>query len=204
MRERGTLVSSMVLLSVLAAGSYWLAVRARLLDPVAKPLSHDVDYYSENFQLTRMDKDGKPNYRLQADHMLHFADDDSTKLVQPSLVTLAPDKPPVHLTAKDGDVTSGGDVVKLYGDVHLLRAPTADDPGLTATASRMTIWPDDDIARTDVPVHAVHGHSTMDGDTMYFSNTDRVLKLDDDVANGRTYVTIEPHKKPTTKTAPAR
>jgi lipopolysaccharide export system protein LptC len=195
MRERGTLISSMVLLSVLAAGSYWLAVRAHLLDPVEKVPTHDVDYYSDDFALVRMDVNGKPRYELRADRLFHYADDDSTKLVRPTLTTLAPDKPVVHLTSSDGDVSSGGDVVQLSGGVTLRRDPSANDPGLTAEASRMTIWPDEDIARSSVPVHAVHGNSTMDGDTMYFSNTDRVLKLNEDATTGRTHVVLEPRKK---------
>jgi lipopolysaccharide export system protein LptC len=205
MRERSTLVSSMVLLSVLAAGSYWLAVRARLFDPVAKAPTHDVDYYADNFELVRMDQNGKPDYRLRSDRMFHYADDDSTTLTKPALTTLSPAKPIIHLTAQSGDISSGGDLVHLKGAVHLTRDATASDPGLVADASRMTLWPDDDIARTDVPVHAVHGKSTMDGDTMYFNNTDQILKLNDDVPAGRTYVTLEPRqKKPAPTTAHAR
>lgn len=205
MRERSTLISSMVLLSVLAAGSYWLAVRARLFDPVAKAPTHDVDYYSDNFELVRMDQNGKPDYRLRSNRMFHYADDDSTALTNPSLTTLSPDKPTIHVTAQSGDISSGGDSVHLKGSVHLTRDATANDPGLVADASRMTLWPDEDIARTDVPVHAVHGKSTMDGDTMYFNNTDQILKLNEDVPAGRTYVTLEPRqKKPATTTAHAR
>jgi lipopolysaccharide export system protein LptC len=204
MRERGTLITSMVLLGALAGGSYWLAVRAHLLDPVEKVATHDIDYYSDDFELVRMDVNGKPRYQLRAGRLYHYADDDSTKLVSPTLMTLGSDKPVVHLSAKDGDVSSGGDVVKLVGDVILKREPSANDPGLVAGASRMTIWPDDDIVRTDVPVHAVHGNSTMDGDTMYFSNTDQVLKLNEDVASGRTHMVLEPRKKAASQAAPKK
>ena len=201
MRERGTLISSVVLLGVLAAGSYWLAVRAHLLDPVEKQTTHDIDYYSDDFELVRMDINGKPRYQLHAGRLFHYADDDSTKLVSPNLTTLAPDKPVVHLSSSDGDISSGGDIVELTGEVILKREPTADDPGLIANASRMTIWPDDDIARSDVPVHAVHGNSTMDGDTMYFSNTDQVLKLNEGVTAGRTHMVLEPRKKSASQAA---
>jgi lipopolysaccharide export system protein LptC len=195
MRERGTLVSSLVLLSALAGGSYWLALRARLLDPVAKTAKHEIDYYATEFEMVRMDDQGHPYYRLGAKRMEHYADDDSTDLARPSITSLSPDKPVVHITGRTGDVSSGGDLVHLDGDVKLIREATTTDPGLVADSAHMTVLPDENIAKTNTPVHAVHGGSTMDGDSMWFSDTDHLLKLNDGATSGRTYLTIEPQQK---------
>lgn len=205
MRERGTLVSSLVLLSVLAGGSYWLAIRARMLDPVAKQPKHEVDYYATQFEMVKMDDQGHPYYQLGAKRMEHYADDDSTDLALPSITSLSPDKPVVHVTGRTGDVSSGGDIVHLDGGVKLVRDPSPTDPGLIADSAHMTVLPDENIAQTNTHVHAVHGGSTMDGDTMWFSDTDHLLKLNDGATSGRTYLSIEPQqKKNAHKPAPAQ
>jgi lipopolysaccharide export system protein LptC len=203
MREKSTLVSSLVLLGILAGGSYWLALRARMLDPLAKKPAHEVDYYATGFEMVRMDAQGHPYYRLGAKRMQHFADDDSTELALPTITSLSPNKPVVHILGRTGDVSSGGDIVNLDGGVKLIREPTATDPGLIADSSHMTVLPDEDVARTDTHVHAIHGGSSMDGDSMWFSNTDHLLKLNDGATSGRTVLTIEPQQKKTPHPAPS-
>src|SRR5271170_7301499 len=106
MRERGTLISSLVLLGSLAAGSYWLAVRARLGDAQARPRAHEIDYFAENFTLTRMDDKGSALYAVASQKMSHYADDDSTVLDQPEITSVRPNQPTVHMRADRGNVTS--------------------------------------------------------------------------------------------------
>jgi len=195
MRERGTLISSLVLLGSLAAGSYWLAVRARLSDPVPHRPGHEVDYFAEHFNLTRMDDAGNALYTLSSERMTHFADDDSTALVKPQLTSVRRDQPVVHMASDSGNVTSDGEQVMLTGHVTLTRAASADDPELKGFGSKLLVLPEQDIAKSDEPFQIVHGGSTVWARTMLFDNTNRLVRMNDGVKS-RGHTVIEPQQHP--------
>jgi len=70
MRDRATLITSLVLLSGLAAGSYWLAERARLGDAKHDQIGHVPDYFVERFSQIRIDEKGFPLYTVDARPLL--------------------------------------------------------------------------------------------------------------------------------------
>ncbi|TAK91500.1 MAG: LPS export ABC transporter periplasmic protein LptC [Burkholderiaceae bacterium] len=82
LRERIIAVVALLLLAMLALGSYWLAQRARLGQPerVAAPAKHEPDYFAEQFLLHRLNTQGQIDYRLQAAHMVHYPDDNTSEL----------------------------------------------------------------------------------------------------------------------------
>ncbi len=194
MQDRGTLLTSLTLLSVLAAGSYWLAERARLSDPVAHEPVHEPDYFAENFNLTRMDDKGNALYTMTSKSMTHYPDDDSTSLVGPEMLSARPDQPSVHIRGDTGHVTSDAEQVELMGNVVLKRAGTSVDPPLEAYSSYMKVLPEQDIASTNKPVQVIHGGSKVWADSMEFNNTERSVKMNEGVhARGRTI--LEPHPR---------
>lgn len=197
MRERGTLISSLVLLGSIAAGSYWLAVRARLSDPVAHRPGHEADYFAEDFTLTRMDDAGNALYTLSSERMTHFADDDSTVLVKPHVTSVRADQPVVHMTADSGNVTSDAEQVTLTGNVTLTRAATVDDPELKGFGTQLLVLPEQDIAKSDKPFEIVHGGSMVWAQTMLFDNTNRLIRMNDDVkSRGKTVIEPQHHPAP--------
>jgi lipopolysaccharide export system protein LptC len=199
MRDRGTLVGSLILLSSLAAGSYWLAERARLSDPVARRAGHQIDYFAENFTLTRMDDKGTALYSLASVRMSHFADDDSTVLNKPQITSARPDSPTVHMQADTGNVTSDAEQVTLTGNVRITRAASADNPELRATGNYLLVLPEQDIAKSDEPFEIQHGGSHIWSQTLVFNNTNRTIKMNENV-RARGEAIFEPPRK---KTAPA-
>lgn len=192
MKERSTLVSSVVLLSVLAAGSYWMAERARLSDVVPRPVGHEVDYFVDNFKLTRMDEQGRPLYDLSAQRMTHYADDDTTDLLAPAVTSIRPDQPVVHMTAEKGHLTEDGEEVTLTGNVHIVRAATATNPELQAFGHSLVVYPETDIAKSTEPFEAIQGGSHLWGNTMVFNNTEHTLDMNDG-AKARGHAVLAPH-----------
>ncbi len=87
LRERIVTILALLLLATLALGSYWLAQRARLGQPTAaKPVRHEPDYFAEQFLLHRLSAQGQVEYRLQAEHMVHYPDDNTSVLSSNVLV----------------------------------------------------------------------------------------------------------------------
>ncbi len=73
--------SRSVLLAVLAAFTYYLAELAdQFRDSLRpRPLAHEPDYFVERFAVTRLNQQGEPLYRMSAERLTHFADDDSSE-----------------------------------------------------------------------------------------------------------------------------
>lgn len=170
---------SIVLLAGLAGTSFYLAELSRQFrSPTASGTSiHEPDYFVENLSLTRLDRAGNPAFRMSAEHMLHFPDDDSSEFVHPQLVSLDPGKPLVTLRSDRGRATSGGDEIHLHDNVRLVRAAHGDDPRLQVDTEFALVLPEQNIARTDHPVRIQWGASTLTGVGMEFDNSARVLKV---------------------------
>ena len=194
MRDRATLITSLVLLSGLAAASYWLAERARSGDVKRDQTGHVPDYFVERFSQVRLDEKGLPQYSVDSQRMTHFLDDDSTALEKPVFVSHKPDRPVVNIHADTGRLSTDGEQVHLYGNVEVRRSASADAPEFLAQTSYLLILPEEDRARTDKPVTANEGASRIVAQSMEYDNGYRNIKFNG-LAHGRGQATLEPHRK---------
>ena len=190
MRERGTLVLSLALLGGLAVGSWWLAEEARRSDATQKKLAHDIDYYADKITLTRMDEKGLAQYTIEADHMVHFADDDSGELTRPRLVGVKADRPEMRIHADLGKTTGDGQEVRLFGNVEMRRAAAPGLPELVATGPYLMVLPEQEIARTDQPFVVTQAGSRITAHGMQYDNGYRTLNMDGG-KGGRVHAVIE-------------
>lgn len=170
---------SIALLAVLAAGSLYLAELSQRLGqgPQTRKLTHEPDFFVENFALTRLDAQGAPVFRLSAERLVHYPDDDSTEYRKPQLVSLDPEKPTVTLHADRGRADKGGKLTELFDNVRLTRASAADRPALRVLTDYVMLLSDEDVARTDRPVRIEFGQSVLTGVGMDFYNADRRLEI---------------------------
>lgn len=177
--DRIAALLSIVLLTGLAAVSYYLAELAQRTDrPVASrgPV-HEPDYFVEGFALTRSDRNGAPAFRMSAERMEHFPDDDSSAFRKPVLVSLDPARPVVTLRSDRGEATSGGQQTRLFGNVLLTRTGQDGKADLRVETEYVLLLAEEDIARTDRPVRITQGASSLTGVGMEFNNSARVLQV---------------------------
>jgi len=167
-----------VLLSLLAALSFWLARSADLPEGRRDGKQrHDPDSFVENLEVRRMDANGALQYRLTAPHMQHFPDDDSSLLTQPTLDYYRPDQPSMTLSGKNGYVAAKGETVFFWDDVMATRAATAEHPKMVARMPDLTVQPDEGIAFTGSQVEINQGQSWLKGVGMHLDNNNSVLVL---------------------------
>jgi lipopolysaccharide export system protein LptC len=203
MRDRSTLVVSLVLLGGLAVGSYWLAEQARLSDTSPKKQGHDIDYTAKDITLTRMDETGRAQYVIDAQKLVHFADDDSGELTQPRLAGAKADRPEMRVRADLGKTTSEGEEVRLYGNVVLVRAPWKGAPELVAKGPYMLALPEQEILNTDQAVDVTQGGSHVAANGMQYDNGYRKLQLEGG-KGGRVRAVIEPRSAREARSAAAK
>lgn len=178
-RDRLAAILSIALLAGLAGFSYYLAELSARIDrrPAARGLSHEPDYFVEGLAVTRTNASGAPTFRMSAARLEHFPDDDSTEFRRPVLVSLDPAKPLVTLRAERGRTTGAGQRTDLHDSVVLTRAGQPGQPDLRIETEEVTLLPEQDLARTDLPVRIVHGDSSLTGEGMEFDNAARTLKV---------------------------
>lgn len=143
-------------------------------------LRHDPDYFAENFIVRRFGPTGELQSTLVSSRMVHYPDDETTVATEPKIVFLKGSRP-TTLTAKQGLVGPDGREVVLVGDVRGVRAATPADPEVTFTTAHLTVFPDDEIARTTAAVTITQGASIVRGVGLDADNKTQIFQLQSQV-----------------------
>lgn len=176
--ERLRAWSALLPFLLLLAATYWLNQQVQPL--ATKPDAskrHDPDYIVDNLSTTTLDEKGVPHFTMTAQQMRHYPDDDSTDMVEPRLTSLYADRPPVHVSAKRGEVSSKGEQVFLHDNVKVVRDADAERSRMVLTTSYLHVLPDSDLADTDRPVHIVDDSNVVDAVGMKLNNRTGVIQL---------------------------
>jgi lipopolysaccharide export system protein LptC len=140
-----------VLLLVVGGLAFWLQREvAEELPPPAE--ARRPDYRVEGLTATTMDAQGRPERRLTAAELRHYAREDASELDDPVLTLFDPDAPPWVARSQQGLISDGGDRIDLIGDVHLTRAGSESLRPLHLTTEVLWVEPEQERARTDRPV----------------------------------------------------
>ena len=176
--ERLRAWSALLPLLLLLAATYWLDQQVQPLSPRPDDSKrHDPDYIVNDLSATTLDDKGRVHYIMAAQKMLHYPDDDSTYLEEPRLTSLYPDRPPVHVSARRGEVSSKGEQVFLHDDVRVVRDAGAKQGQMVLTTSYLHVLPDSDTADTDRPLTIVDDYNVVNAVGMKLNNRTGVIQL---------------------------
>ena len=166
-----------VMLSLLAALTFWLD-RTAQVDAERKDskIRHDPDFIVDQFTVRKFKPTGELQFSLLAQKMLHYPDTDTTDVSLP-LLTYFDHPQQLRISAKRAEVGKDGEVVTLIDDVSVVREAAHDNPQLVISTSNMTVYTDDEIARTEAPVTIRHGASLVKGVGMEINNLAQTIKL---------------------------
>jgi len=154
-----------VVLSLVTAGSWWLAQRAGTQIPY-HPQPHSLDYFLDDFSAITTSADGQPEKRLTAQRMVHFPDDDSTELTQPRMTFYQPPDPPWRIRSESGWIAGDKEQVLLQGEVNIDREGSTHVRPMHITTRDLRIRPDEDYAETEATVHARSDRSWIKAEGM--------------------------------------
>lgn len=151
--DKGLIVLVVAGLSTL---SWWLPLRMGPgpTEPVvvAPAPRHVPDFFLTEFELTSMDRAGAPRYRLHAEGMTHYVDNDTAEVVEPRLTLFRGDAAPWRARSATGWVSGDGELVRLDGDVVIERAAQRERPGVEVLTDALQVWPGKEFAETERPV----------------------------------------------------
>ena len=183
MRDRLTSAIAGVLLLALVGGTWWASDYARRSIPVDPPrrLTHEMDTFIESFVMMQIDETGMPAARLEGPRAEHFPDDDSYEVHSPRAISQRPDRSVTVATAQRGVMNGEGTQIVMRGDVRFEREPYTDEPGLTINSEEVTLLPEEDVVKTDLPaVITREDGSQITGTGMHYDNRTRQLQIASD------------------------
>ncbi|BDD91399.1 LPS export ABC transporter periplasmic protein LptC [Pandoraea sp. XJJ-1] len=191
---------AIVVLAGLAAGTYWLVQRTLPSDADRAPYvkQHIPDYFADDMVISTLSATGLTQYRVNAVHMTHYEDDQTTAMTMPAVRAFTPNQPEVTATSKRGTLNADMSVVDLYDDAVVVRQAGPRDPQMRALSQHFQVLVNDDIVRTELPVQLFRGASVMYGDGMIFNNISRAVQL-----LGNVHGTIQPAELGGNRPAPA-
>jgi lipopolysaccharide export system protein LptC len=177
---------------LLAGASFWiLQMMQQSGDRGKQGLAvHEPDYVIENFRYFSAGKDGKIRMKIEGDTLRHFADTEESLMQQPRLTSYAPERQPLTVRSDSAHINRDHSELQLRDNVVLRRPQTRGDEELIVNSDYMLVLTDKDIVKTDRPVRARLGQSTLNGIGMVADNAQHTLSL-----NSRVHATyIQPSR----------
>jgi len=177
--HRWNLLAMIVIGTFFAFGSFWLLqlmqgsdIDAQLGGPPDEP-----DYIVENFSFVCMTENGQPSYLVSGKRLEHIPRGDVSHVEAPVLRGVEPGRPPMTVVAKNAQIHHQEHRVELIGDVDLQRPKTAQSESLHVRTQALTVLPDEEILKTDLPIDMQLGASSVKGTGMVANNATMQLHL---------------------------
>ena len=177
--HRWNLLAMIVIGTFFAFGSFWLLqlMQATDIDAQLGGPPDEPDYIVENFSFVRMTENGQPSYVLSGKRLAHIPNGDVSHIDQPLLRGVEPGRPPMTVVAKNAQVFHEEHRVELMGDVDLQRPKTAQSESLHVRSQALTVLPDEEIVKTDLPIDMQLGASTVNGTGMVANNATQQVHM---------------------------
>ena len=199
--DRLVLYLPVILMGLLAAGTYWLARNTPLLAGAEseQPVTHDPDYFMRNFAVRTFDPNGRLKSEVFGIEARHYPDTDTLEIDEPRIRSYAEDGALTVATARHGISNGDGTEVQLIGDAVVTREtpPGQETPRLQFRGEFLHAFMDTEKVRSHKPVTLIRGNDQFTGDTMEYDNLERVMDL-----RGRVRGVIQPTVRETGKPAP--
>jgi lipopolysaccharide export system protein LptC len=163
--------------ALLAAGATWLERATRSPEPDSEPaVNKTPDFVAETVRITGFAEDGKWHYALDSPRITHLPVTDSTHIEQPRLQLVGQGRH-MWIDADQGEVSSKGMQVDFTGNVKAEREGTPPDPPMRLSSAQLTVWPQEQRAASNVPVHITQGEIRADANNFVADNVFGTMKL---------------------------
>ncbi|MES2879712.1 MAG: LPS export ABC transporter periplasmic protein LptC [Pseudomonadota bacterium] len=192
--ERLSLYLPVVLMGVLAFGTYWLVRSTPIMQQPEKeaPARHEPDYFMRKFSVKTFDAGGQLKSEVLGTHARHYPDTDTLEIDQVRIRSFTPEGRLTTATAKHALTNGDASEVQLFGDARVVREPMKDKTGQTQPRLEyrgefLHAFINTERVKSHKPVELLRGKDLFTADTMDFDNLDRVVQL-----KGRVKSTLVP------------
>ena len=181
--ERLSLYLPILLMGVLALGTYLLVRNTPVFGPpaAAKPLTHDPDYFMQNFSVRTFHASGQLKSEVLGAEAWHYPDTDTMEIDRIRIRSF--DEQGQLTTATANRALTNGDAseVQLIGNALVIRDLAVPEG---QTQSRIEFrgeflhaFMNTEQVKSDKPVELTRGQERFSADAMAFDNLGRVIEL---------------------------
>lgn len=181
--DRITIYLPIILMGVLALGTYWLARTTPVFAPSTpeRAPTHEPDYFMRGFSVKSFDASGRLKAEIHGAEARHYADTDTLEIDEPRIRSFNQEGALVLASARRGISNADGSQVQLIGGAVVTReAPPArrkDEPDLEIRGDFLHAFTDQERVVSNKPVRLTRGNDVFEGDGLDFDNAKRVLEL---------------------------
>jgi lipopolysaccharide export system protein LptC len=195
--EQFSLYLPVVLMGLLALGSWWLVRNAPmpLLPAIERPPAHQPDYFMKSFSVKSFDATGRLQSEVQGDEARHYPDTDTLEIDKARMRSVAPTGRLTLATADRALTNADASEVQLFGNAIVTREPLPAKPGEAAQprlefrGEFLHAYTNTERVRSDKPVTLTRGNDRFTADSMDYDNLDQVVQL-----QGRVRGVLQPGK----------
>jgi lipopolysaccharide export system protein LptC len=182
--ERLSLYLPVILMGVMAFGTYWLVRSTPVLtQPESEaPAKHEPDYFMRQFSVKTFDGAGRLKSEVQGADARHYPDTDTLEIDQVRIRSFSPEGRLTTASAKRALTNGDASEVQLFGDARVVRESVLDKAGLPQPRLEfrgefLHAFMATERVKSHKPVVLTRGHDQFTADTMDFDNLDRVMQL---------------------------
>lgn len=107
------------------------------------------DAFMEDVTAVIMDKQGKPKMKIVTPKLVHYAENDTTRLITPQLTLYRKSPQPWFITSKTAEATQGADQVYFQDDVNIHHSADENNPATLIKTTTLTVHPNKQLADTN-------------------------------------------------------
>ncbi|MCE3238316.1 MAG: lptC [Gammaproteobacteria bacterium] len=139
--------------------------------------NHRPDAFMEDVVAIIINKQGNPSLRIESPKMVHYADNDTTDITTPHLMLYRQSPEPWHINSNYAKATQGLTEVFFWNHVVIHHLQDVANPTTDMTTSTLTVFPDQQIAKTDDTITVVQPNTTIHGVGMLANLNDGTVQL---------------------------
>ncbi|KAF1045910.1 LPS export ABC transporter periplasmic protein LptC [Xylophilus sp.] len=182
--DRVSLYLPVVLMGLLALGTYWL-VRSTPAPAQAqpeRPVRHEPDYFMHDFSVKNFEVGGRLKSEVRGVDGRHFPDTDTLEIDQAHITSYADDGRRTVATANRALSNGDGSEVQLFGNAVVVReaGPNAKgdpQPRMEFRGEFLHVFVNTEQVRSNKPVTLIRGSDQFTADSLDYDNLGQVAQL---------------------------
>lgn len=182
--ERLSLYLPVILMGLLALGTYWLVRSTPMQMAPAQdaPARHEPDYFMRKFSVKTFDASGRLTNEVTGADARHFPDTDTLE-IDSALIRSFDEEGQLTVAAANRALTNRNATdVQLLGDARIVRDPPVktsgqDQPKMEFRGEFLHIVKDSQTIKSHLPVDLIRGSDRFTADSLEYNHLDRVIHL---------------------------
>ena len=170
--EAATTYLPLLLMAMLALGTWWLVKSTPLFDtghPEVAP-RHLADYTMNQFTVQRFARDGALRAQIEGDVLRHYPDTDTLEIDNPRIRAIGRDGQITRASAKRALSNKDGSELQLQGDAHVIREPLSGQPAVDFRGEFLHAFLDTEQVRSHLPVVVTQGATVLHAAGLNYDN----------------------------------